>query len=200
MTDPRIENILNFWFGPLLDNHVFPDEKSKMWFRGGEEVNRSIRQKFERDFLSACQGGLDHWKLSPRGRLALIILLDQFSRNLYEDRRAFLQDEKALRLCLEGISFGQDKRLLIVERTFFYMPLQHSEKIEIQQKSVYFFEQLKDQASPAIDLPIGVALDYAKRHAEIIQRFGRFPHRNEVLGRQTTPDEAEFLLEPNSSF
>ena len=198
--DGRIEEILRYWFGDLPDALAFPD-KGKIWFRGGEAVDQEIRKRFGQNVKRASRGGLDHWTDSPRGRLALIILLDQFSRNVYRDTpQAFAQDQKALQLALSGIEKGEDKELKPVEQSFFYMPLQHSEDLAIQKQSVKTYTELAECVPPAIEFPMRNVLDYAVRHLKIIERFGRFPHRNKILGRESTPEETEFLKTPGSSF
>ena len=195
-----MEAVLEYWFGPLASDESFPDQQAKKWFGGGEAVNEEIRTQFGRDQTLACEGHYDDWQENPRGCLALVILLDQFTRNLYGDARAYAMDDKALLVVLRGIERGLDKKLKIIERWFFYMPFMHSEDLEIQEKGIELFTKLAEEAPPALELPIRNALGYAIRHMEIIKRFGRFPHRNEALGRESTPQEVEFLKEPNSSF
>ena len=196
----RIEIILNYWFGTLPDDESFPDEKAQQWFHGGESVNRTIREHFGQDLDLAVQGKYDFWEETPRGCLALIILLDQFSRNLYADARAYQQDAKALALANQAIYSGLDRELRSIERWFLYMPFMHSEDFAMQKKGVELFTRLADEAPPAVEIPLRNTLDYAIRHMRIVERFGRFPHRNKELGRESTPEEVQFLKEPNSSF
>ncbi|MBI4430134.1 MAG: DUF924 domain-containing protein [Candidatus Omnitrophica bacterium] len=197
----RSEEILLCWFGLLDDDAVYPEEKSRIWFNGGDEVDEYIRLHFEHDLLEAAKGKRDDWRLIPRGTLALILLFDQFPRNIYRDTPAsFSFDEKALDLCLWGLEKGYDNGLRPVERVFYYLPMEHSESLEIQRKSVAYFEKLVREAPAAVKLPMDVALEYAVKHYEIIKRFGRFPHRNEILDRESTREELEFLKESDSSF
>ncbi|HWP46085.1 MAG TPA: DUF924 family protein [Candidatus Limnocylindrales bacterium] len=198
-TANRIEEILHFWFGDLQTINL--EERLKLWFGGEEETDRLIRDKFEPDLLQAISGELAHWEETPRGTLALIILLDQFSRNIYRNTpRAFAQDEMALGICLRGMDRGKDLALDLLERVFFYLPMEHAEDLEIQRKSVKAFESLVKAAPPNMKNPFESFLDYAIRHYAIIEKFGRFPHRNEILGRASTPEELEFLTQPGSSF
>ncbi|MBF8302770.1 MAG: hypothetical protein HW396_1051, partial [Candidatus Dadabacteria bacterium] len=151
----------------------------------------------------AVGGKLKSWENTPRGTLALIILLDQFSRNIYRGTaKAFSQDSLALYVCLRGIEKGFDKRLHPVERLFLYMPLEHSEDLEMQKKSVEYFSMLEKlfPAPPSLASMVSEFKKYAGMHYVIIERFGRFPHRNEILGRKSTPEEIEFLKQPGSSF
>ncbi len=147
------------------------------------------------------RGELDHWKQTARGRLALIILLDQFSRNVYRGTAAaFAQDEAALALCTEGIELGQDRELEPCERTFFYMPLEHAEDAEAQALCVRKFREVAaDAPAPWRDI-FERNVDYANQHKEIVDRFGRFPHRNAVLGRASTPDEDAYLADDAPRF
>jgi len=201
MDDPRIEDILEFWFGPLADDETYPEQKALMWFNGGSQVDQTIQDEFGQDLERAIQGALGDWSTIPRGRLAAIILIDQFSRNIYRGSpKAFTQDPQALALTLEGLTQGVDKRLRPVEAWFFYLPLMHAEDRALQRQSVACYSHLAENVAPAIEFPMKNALDYAKRHQEIIERFGRFPHRNDVLQRVSTDAERDFLTQPGSSF
>lgn len=195
----RIEEILYFWFGDLHNMNL--EERLKLWFGGEEETDQLIRSQFEADVLQAIQGNYAHWEVTPKGCLALIILLDQFSRNIYRDTpKAFAQDEMALEVCLRGIDQGKDLALEPIERSFFYLPMEHSENLEVQWRSVQAFENLARSVPPELTKTFESFLDYAVRHYVIIERFGRFPHRNEILGRVSTEEELEFLKQPGSSF
>ena len=197
----RVDQILDYWFGMLDDDAVYPEEKSKIWFNGGDDVDEYIRRNFEHDLLEAAKGRLDDWRLTPHGTLALILLFDQFPRNIYRDTPAsFSFDEKALDLCLWGLEKGYDNGLRPVERVFYYLPMEHSEEFEIQKMSLAHFERLVREAPVAIKLPMDIALEFSEKHYKIIERFGRFPHRNEILERTSTREELEFLKEPDSSF
>lgn len=196
--DPRIDQVLNYWFGELKSADDYATEKSKIWFGGGESVDNDIRNRFETLVVEASEHKLDNWITTPKGRLALIILVDQFPRNIYRGTpKSFAFDAQAAALTKEGLALGHDKQLFPVERAFFYLPLEHAENVEDQNLSVALFTQLAD-AFPTQNNHSN--LDYAKRHQVIIERFGRFPHRNVILGRPSTCDEIEFLKTPKSSF
>lgn len=137
----------------------------------------------------------------PAGRLAWIIVADQFSRNIYRcDPRSFALDEQALAHALEGMAAGHDLALRPLQRVFFYLPLEHSESIELQQQSVMLYEGLLNEVGEKLAQPFTGFLDYARRHLDVIQRFGRFPHRNAILGRESTAAEIEYLQQPGSGF
>lgn len=188
------EQVLNFWFGELASPEDFPEKQSKMWFRGGPQVDKEIHDHFETLLLKAKNQELAHWKKTPRGRLALIILFDQFSRNMYRGTpRAFEFDPMALQLTLEGITQGEERELFPAERVFLYMPLQHAEDLSIQELSVKKFNQLANEVPPSLFDMFDMYADYAVKHYQVISQFGRFPHRNAILGRKSTDQEIEFL-------
>jgi uncharacterized protein (DUF924 family) len=194
----RVNEILNFWFGS--DPHKPLSEQEK-WWKVDPHFDAEVRKKFEDDFKRAVDGRYEDWSKTARGSLALILLFDQFSRNIYRGTpEAFAQDPIALEVALDGLEKGQDRELSLVERWFFYMPLEHSEELDIQKKSVKLFETLKEEADGNLTTALEHAHEFALRHYEIVQRFGRFPHRNTILGRKSTRSEEEFLKEPNSSF
>ncbi len=198
MTNPQ--EITEFWFGPGDDPYRVDDEISSRWFGGGEEFDEEIRARFADDLERAIRGEYDEWAKTPQGRMALILILDQFSRNLFRGSpRSWSQDLLAQKLTLEGMEKGVDEELRPIERTFFYLPLEHAEDLQLQQMSVDAYSRLAEEAPQDVKF-MDVTLDFAVRHLEIIERFGRFPHRNEVIRRPTTPEEARFLEEPNSSF
>ncbi len=201
MTEKAVEEILSFWFGSEIEDKIAVDKKSGIWWGKNEKVDRDIRQRFGDLHDLIGTGNLDHWKQGTRSRLALIILADQFSRNIYRNSpRSFEHDALALQLALDGIDKSLDRGLRRIERVFFYIPLEHSESIDNQNKSVELYRQLVKEA-PATDKEIFKNyVDYAVRHQEIIERFGRFPHRNAVLGRISTEEEIRFLEQPGSSF
>lgn len=197
----RAAAILDFWFGALVGPDPYPGDKAPLWFSGGDEIDARIRDQFGADMETSLRGDHDDWAATARGRLALIVLYDQFSRNMFRDSaRCFAQDPQALQLALDGIERGLDRELTLVERVFFYMPLEHSEDREIQKLSVQKFQELVDEAPDALRRHFQSFHQYAVRHAEIIERWGRYPHRNEILGRPSTPEELKFLQEPGSSF
>ena len=199
----REERILNYWFGKLREGEAPSSDYYKKWFAKRIEIDQYIKTTFEDDLELAVGGKLKSWENTPRGTLALIILLDQFSRNIYRGTlKAFAQDSIALEICLRGIEKGFDIKLHPVERLFFYMPLEHQEDLEIQKKSVEYFSMLEKLflSPPSLASMLSEFKNYADKHFVIIERFGRFPHRNEILGRKSTPEEIEFLKQPGSSF
>lgn len=199
--DPRIEEILTYWFGDLKTPDDYPSDKSKIWFSGSSEIDQEIRHRFESLVLDAANHKLDEWKQTPKGRLALIILVDQFSRNIFRGTsEAFAFDSMAQELTLEGLDLGEDQELFPIERVFFYLPLEHAENLEIQELSIAKFNKLAIDAIPSLVSTFESYADYAMRHYVIIEKFGRFPHRNAIMGRDSTQEEMKFLMGPNSSF
>ena len=194
MSTATHERILNFWFGESQLNREELEQRISLWFEAGPEVDAEIESRFGNLLQKAKNGGLEAWKTSARGRLALIILQDQFSRNLHRgSEEAFASDAEALRTCLEGIELGLDTKLSIIERAFFYMPLQHAEALSVQEKSVELFTQLAAECSEAIRPQMGRFLASARSHRNIIAKFGRFPHRNRAMGRECNEAEISFL-------
>lgn len=195
------EDVLTYWFGPLQKEDDYPQNQSKIWFGGGSEVDKEISNRFGHLVQNAANHELDSWKQTPRGRLALIILMDQFSRNIYRGKsQAFVYDSRVQELSLEGIALGDDLKLFPIERVFFYLPLEHAESQTLQELSVRKFQELV-KSVPSSQIPIFQSFaDYADRHHAIVERFGRFPHRNAVMNRESSPEEVEFLKGPNSSF
>lgn len=202
MQEPqKVQEVLEYWFGSLQSDRIYPEEKSKIWFGGGDAVDKEIQGRFGELVIAATKNELDSWKETPRGRLALIILIDQFTRNIYRGTpEAFAYDSIALKLSLEGLDQKDDLALLPVERAFFYLPLEHSENMEIQKMSVLKFHSIIPVVPPEQVAHFTSFENYARRHYEIIALFGRFPHRNKILNRQSTPEEMEFLRDPNASF
>lgn len=197
----RAGAILDFWFGRPRDYLRADEPRINFWFGGAPNVNRTIKDRFAADHRQAAEGRLDHWLLSEDGVLALVILLDQFSRNLYRNSgRAFECDPKALQLSLTAINEQRDNDMQPLQRLFLYLPLEHAEDLQIQRLSVEKFADLAEHTPPHMrDVYIGF-LEYAERHKTIIERFGRFPHRNALLGRLSSTEETVFLAQPGSSF
>ena len=198
-----ISEVLGFWFGDLREGELPDEEKQMTWWMKSEEFDDLVRRRFEKYVLLAEKGELSHWLETPLGTVAFIIVVDQFPRNIYRDTPgAFSRDSLALRTCLEGIEKGFDRDLHLVHRTFFYLPLMHSEDLEIQSLNVEKYSALENEyaSHPQIKETLACSTDFARRHFDIIKRFGRYPHRNAALGRESTPEENEFLKEPGSSF
>lgn len=195
------ETILKYWFGDSPDDGTVAAQRSSLWWSKDDAVDDDIRERFETTVQAAGRDELDDWAATAQGRLALVILTDQFPRNMYRGTpAAFAFDAKARALCLEGLASGQDRELRPIQRVFWYMPLEHSEDRAHQDRSVALFRELLDEVGAEQRGTFQVNLDFAVRHQEIIQRFGRFPHRNAILGRISTPEELAFLEEPGSSF
>ncbi|HXF29527.1 MAG TPA: DUF924 family protein [Chlamydiales bacterium] len=199
--DARALEVLEYWFGSIKSPEDYPEAKAKIWFTRDDKIDNEIRNKFERLLLAASNGTLNSWKNTPRERLALIILLDQFPRNIYRnDPRAFSFDSQAQWLTLEGIGRKDDLQLLPVERVFFYLPFEHAENLPLQRLSVQKFKEIRNQAPDCVKEKYDSYFDYALKHYVMIEKFGRFPYRNEVLGRKSTPNEIQFLKDPDASF
>ena len=190
------EEVLSYWFPEgLVDADMETLRRhSQRWMHGGPEVDRQITEQFGGVLERARHGELDHWAQTPRGRLALIIVLDQFSRNIYRGSPfSYSQDGKALELALEGIDLGIDDELGTMERWFFWLPLGHSEDLALHERSVRHAEEEAAKAPPHLKAMYEFGVSQAKAARNVIARFGRHPHRNEVLGRTSTPEELEYL-------
>ncbi len=196
------EAVLDFWIGTPLPDGSLPSERFARFWRKDPELDATIRERFGELRERAARGELDDWAEAARGRAALVILLDQFSRNIHRGSpRAFEADERAQRLALAGLDGGELAQLPPMLGYFLVMPLMHAENLELQNRCVAEFEQMAAGApSPALKDVFTKGADFAGRHRDIIARFGRFPHRNEVLGRKSTAEELEFLKQPGSSF
>jgi uncharacterized protein (DUF924 family) len=192
----RAKEILRFWFGDPDNPDGEYGQQRKVWFKKDLGFDDRIRRCFLTDYEQAAAGELGTWRHEPRDCLALVILLDQFPRNLFRgEAQSFASDGAACATAYHALAQGYDQRVLPVERIFFYLPLEHSENLADQERSVELVRSLH-AAHPGFES----SLDYALRHREVIQRFGRFPHRNKILGRETTPAEAAFLRQPGSRF
>jgi uncharacterized protein (DUF924 family) len=190
------DQILNFWFGNPTDPQGPYGQQRSVWFKKDAAFDDLIRQRFLPDYERAAAGDYTPWRSQPRSCLALILLLDQVPRNLFRgDARSYATDAEALAVAEAAIAQGHDQALIPVERLFMYLPLEHSEDLARQQRCVQLFETLVKEAPE-----LASTLDYAYRHRDVIARFGRFPHRNHILGRTTTPEEAAFLQQPGSRF
>ncbi|UXI69057.1 DUF924 family protein [Tahibacter amnicola] len=192
MTDTTIDAILGFWFLPAEGESQ--DAVSRRWFRSDAGFDEAIRDRFAEHVTAARQGLRADWAAEPRGWLALLLVLDQFPRNIYRGTAlAFAGDSLAQRVALSGIDKGWDLALPPVQRVFAYLPLEHAEDGGLQARSVEAFTALLADAPPAERSQFEGFLDYARRHADVIHRFGRFPHRNRALGRADTAAEEAYL-------
>lgn len=177
-----MEEVLKFWFEELNE---------KQWWVKDLELDKTIESRFGELLGKATRGELSDWRSTPEGRLAEVIILDQFSRNIYRGKPgSFEFDPLAVKCAEEAIASGDDKKLEPTKRLFLYMPYMHSESLEVHNKAVELFEDLGFESN----------LKYEHAHRDIIVKFGRYPHRNEILGRESTPEEKEFLTQPGSSF
>ncbi|MGK5029130.1 DUF924 family protein [Janthinobacterium sp. MDT1-19] len=192
--DAQAQDVLDFWFLPP-DNPDYGQSRVA-WFRKDDGFDAQIRARFGALIDAAIEGGLRAWDATPHGALARLIVLDQLTRNVYRGTpRAFAGDALALALAVSMTEQRLDQQLAPMLRAFAYLPFEHAEDLAMQARAVELF-QLLSQAQPGFD---GM-LDYAQRHQEVIARFGRFPHRNAILARPSTPEEVEFLRQPGSSF
>ncbi|HRP23053.1 MAG TPA: DUF924 family protein [Thauera sp.] len=195
------DTIHAFWFGTAADDDAVIAQQSALWWRKQADVDAQIRQRFAPWVARAAGGELDDWLRDARGRLALILLTDQFPRNIWRgEAAAFAFDVLALRWAKESLRLGLDGELRAVERVFIYLPLEHSEDLGDQREAVRLFDQLAASVPAHCKASFDGYVDYARRHLAVIERFGRFPHRNAALGRETSADEAAFLQQPGSSF
>jgi len=191
---PDAQAILDFWFGaPGTDDF---GRQRKFWFIKREETDAQLRSAFGEQVECALDGGLTAWDATPRGTLARILLLDQFARNIHRGTpRAFAGDAAALKAAKHLVESGEDSRLIPGERIFVYLPFEHAEDIGEQRMALRLFRALDTEQAG-----FESTLDYAERHHAVIERFGRFPHRNAILGRTSTPDELDYLATPGSGF
>lgn len=195
------DDVLFYWIGNEPDDGRLADQRGPLWWSKNATTDAEIRERFGSLVCAAGQGELDAWARTPRSRLALVILMDQFTRNIHRDTPdAFALDDRALAHALDGIEMEEDRDLRPIERVFLYMPLEHAEDVAMQECSVAMFEALRDEVPAAHKEPFDVFLDFAIRHRDVIARFGRFPHRNAILGRASTAEELAFLEQPGSSF
>lgn len=193
--------ILDFWFGDFSVPDYPTQDRYQLWFGKSEHTDKIVRDGFFSDLERAAHGEHGDWESDPRGRLALILLLDQFPRMIYrETPQAFAYDEAAQTLSLEGMSERCDEALNPFERLFFYLPLEHAESLELQRRSVDAVQRLLASSTSELAGKLAGYLDYAVRHFEVIERFGRFPHRNGMLKRDSTPEETIYLQQPGAFF
>ncbi len=189
---PTPTPILDYWFGECHDGWIAED-RSRLWFAGRPEDDAEMSERFGAAIDAALAGDLEAWREEPTGALAYILLLDQMTRATRRGAAAaFAGDPLALAACHAGLRSGQDQALPPVCWTFFYLPLEHSESLADQERCVALSAALRDSLPERVEL-LQTAHDYAVQHCDIIARFGRFPHRNAVLGRQSTPEEVAYL-------
>ena len=200
----QAQAVFDFWFQPAPGQAA--DAPRPEWFKKDADFDRSIAERFGAQIELALEGGLHAWDAEgPQAALARIVVLDQFTRNVYRGTPlAFAGDHQALEAALDMVDAEEDLALPPLQRGFIYMPFEHAEDIAMQEQAVALFTRMADAESAtapeAVVKSIANSLDYAKRHRHVIQRFGRFPHRNAILGRTSTPEEIAFLQQPGSGF
>ena len=195
------ESVLAFWFGLPGSAAEVAGRQRKLWFGKIPENDLAVAERFAATLRAAAAGELGHWANTPRGRLALVIVLDQFPHHVHRDQQqAFATDPQSLALSVAALETGEDRKLAPIERVFLYLPLEHAESIDMQDQSVSLYEKLAREAGTEERALFDDFLDYARKHRDVVARFGRFPHRNAILGRASTPDELEFLKQPGSRF
>jgi len=193
--DESSESVLAFWFGDReAGDGAIAERQATLWWQKDPATDAEIRERFADLWQQAVDGELGDWEDAPRSRLALILLLDQFTRHLHRDApAAYEQDPKALAHSLQAQTIGQHLELRPVERVFIYLPMEHAEALMVQDECVRRFQELEAEVANADQPAFTSFLAFAERHRDVILRFDRFPHRNAVLGRSTTPAESTFL-------
>lgn len=193
--------VLDFWFGPPGSASEIATRQRALWFGKSEANDRRVTEQFSSTLAAAAAGKLDDWAASPRHRLALVIVLDQFPHHVYRGRaESFATDPQALAQTLDALAAGEDAHLAPIERVFLYLPLEHAESLDSQARSVALYAALAAEA-PENERPLFADfLKYAEAHRDVVARFGRYPHRNALLGRPSTPEEIAFLKQPGSRF
>jgi uncharacterized protein (DUF924 family) len=186
--------LLDCWFGGDLDSPEAVARRNLLWFRGDAAFDALLRERFAELPPRAQRGELDAWLGSPRSRLALVLALDQLPRNLFRGTaRCFAFDAMAREVADAAIARGDDRTLAPIEAIFLYLPFEHAEDLDAQERSVALFEALAERAPDALRPQLEASLTYAEQHREVVRRFGRFPHRNDCLGRASTDAEREYL-------
>jgi uncharacterized protein (DUF924 family) len=195
MTDrDRILAILHYWFDELDTLGMCPQAQNKLWFQSRPETDREIEQRFGADVRQALAGELNHWVDEKEGLIALVILLDQFTRNIYRGTTAaFSGDRQALAMAAKAVACGTDRELASIHRVFLYIPYEHAEDLATQEAGIGCFDRLLEDCHPDAGERVSGFRDYSVAHRDVIARFGRFPHRNAILGRESTGEEVSHL-------
>lgn len=195
------ESVLSFWFGPTGSAVEITARQRGLWFGKSADADRKVIEQFGDTLRDARQGHLDSWARTPHGRLALVIVLDQFPHHVYRDQAAaFDSDAASLMLALQALASGEDRQLSLIERVFLYLPLEHAESLAMQDCAVALYAALVREADESERMLFEGFHDYAIRHRDVVAQFGRFPHRNAALGRTSTAAELDFLTRPGSRF
>ena len=199
--DPRIATVLEFWLGAAEPTDASALTRQSLWFTKSDALDAEIRNRFGAWVEEARAGQLDSWAETAPGRLALVVLLDQFSRNAWRGRpESFAGDAQALALALQALSNGHWEAVAPLARFFLALPVEHAEDPAMQELSISLFTQLAAQATPATQPVLSSAMEFAHKHQQVIARFGRFPHRNAAFGRASTDEEAAFVAQPGTGF
>jgi len=199
--DPRADEIVRFWFGDALTSTEAAIARAKIWFNADPRFDAELTRRFGECPDRARQGDFDHWAREPGSVLARILVLDQFPRNMFRNTpRAFEYDALAAAAAVAAVDAGFDARLHPLLAAFMYLPFEHAEDAALQARSVQAFEALERRAPPGLEALFAGFTDYAHRHRRIIERFGRFPHRNAILGRTTSAEEAAYLEQGGDRF
>lgn len=195
-------DVLQFWFGDAPWDQAATASKYDMWFKKSDATDALIAHRSVDLLARLASGDANSWAArGPAERLAAIVALDQFPRNIFRDHPgSFENDALALQLCKDGLDKGDDKALAPIKRWFFYMPLEHSEDLEDQERCVALFKEMAGEVDDAQKAMFENALDYARKHRDVIETHGRFPHRNEILGRSSTEAEKDYLAQPGAGF
>jgi uncharacterized protein (DUF924 family) len=189
-----IAAILEFWFGEINANGVCAHAQQQLWFKSSEDTDGTIRDRFGKLVAAALNGELDHWSELDQGCIALIILLDQFTRNIYRDTpQAFAGDERALALVQSVVANNEHVTAAVIHQVFLYIPYEHSENLTVQEQGILLFDQLLQDCPEAVREQVAGFRQYSVAHRDVIEKFGRFPHRNKILGRESTAVELEHL-------
>lgn len=201
MIDAAADEVHRFWFGECIDDPAATAKRNTFWFGSSSALDEEIRERFGATIEAAARGELTAWEAAPRSCVSLVIMLDQFPRNAYRNSaRAFEFDPISLATARRAVSAGYLGSLSVPERAFLLMPYQHVEDLVLQREGVTLFEQLSAQAPPEWRAFADSTLDFARRHLQIVERFGRFPHRNRVLARNPTKAEEEYLAAEPETF
>ncbi len=194
-------DVLAFWLGAYPLDEAAMQRVKPQWFTKSEAFDAELRARFGATIEAALAGQLDSWADTAEGRLALLIVLDQFTRNSFRGQpKSFAGDARALAVAQQGIALGHDRQVPPVARIFCYLPLEHAEDATLQAQSVALFQRLADEAAPEQHAFFAGTLDYARKHEDVIRQFGRFPHRNAILGRESTAEEKDYLAQPGAGF
>lgn len=194
-------DVLVFWLGAYPLDGAAMQRVKPQWFTKSDAFDDLVRARFGPTIEAALAGELDVWAETAEGRLALLIVLDQFTRNAFRGQpQSFAGDARALALAQQGLALGHDQQVPPMARIFFYLPLEHAEDLALQRQSVALFQRLAGEAAPGLKPIFDGTLDYAHKHEAVIRRFGRFPHRNAILGRASTAEEKDYLAQPGAGF